>query len=180
MLFLPADSLPHPVFVPLAGLPAWNALMRKAMHAWGRGLLPQALAGFERAWRFAGTPLVQRPDPVQVDCVQAWVCSGLCLSEVQAVLHEATADRAGLSTLVQTHQVLLDLIQSLAPRHALREAAVMCSRSTHEALVQHWQTHGPDPRIDAALRASCMRLCLPASRTATGMPRNVEASACAC
>mgnify|MGYP006198269357 CR=1 FL=1 len=39
---------------------------------------------------------------------------------------------------------------------AWRKAAVWHSRDTHDALVNHWQAHGPDPVIERALRAGCL------------------------
>lgn len=141
-------------FAPLLGMPQWTDAMHRACLALGQGRLPQAQTWFDTAWRLAGSQLGQVPDPGHDACVQAWVSSGMCLSSVQSSLGAG----ADLSTLAETHLGLARLIQNLESGHSWRKAAVWRSRETHAALAQHWQSHGPDPRIEAALRASCMVL----------------------
>ena len=60
------------------------------------------------------------------------------------------------AAIADAHTTLVRLILGQPGASAWRKAAVWRSRDTHDALVNHWQAHGPDPVIERALRAGCL------------------------
>ena len=113
-------------FIPLTTLPTWTQAMHQACGAERQGQVQRAIDLYQAALDLAQERLRSPAAGNEEACLAALVSSRRCLS----ALHEEQDDSA--------------------------RAAVWYSHDTHEALVSHWQTHGPDAVIEDALRAGCL------------------------
>jgi hypothetical protein len=140
-------------FIPLAAMPGWTQAMHRASRAHRLGQVLQAM-GFYHAALGQAHEQVEAGHTDNADaCLAALVSSSLCLSELQV---EQGCRSQAAAVIADAHTTLVRLILGQPCASAWRKAAVWHSRDTHEALVNHWQAHGPDPVIVRALRAGCL------------------------
>lgn len=140
-------------FVPLAAMPGWTQAMQQASRAHRLGQVLQAMGFYHEALGLARDQLEAGRTDSEDACLAALVSSSLCLSGLQL---ELGCRSQAAAAIADAHTTLVRLILGQPGASAWRKAAVWHSRDTHDALVNHWQAHGPDPVIERALRAGCL------------------------
>lgn len=140
-------------FVPLAAMPGWTQAMQRASRAHRLGQVSQAMGFYCEALGLVRDQLETGRTDSEDACLAALVSSSLCLSGLQ--LEQGCRSQAA-ATLADAHTTLVRLMLGQPRASAWGKAAVWYSHDTHAALVGHWATHGPDPMIEAALRAGCL------------------------
>lgn len=140
-------------FIPLAAMPGWTRAMHQASRAHRLGQVLQAMGFYHEALSLARDQLeAGRTDGADA-CLAALVRSSLCLAGLQVELGCCAQASA---VIADAHTTLVRLMLGQPAASAWRKAAVWHSHDTHEALVNHWQAHGPDPVVERALRAGCL------------------------
>ena len=152
------QSSPQPAgqdghFIPLPALPGWTWAMHQASRARCLGQVTRATAWYREALGLAFQQLKTGRAEHADACLGALVSSTRCLSDLQVDQGQPSLAAA---TLADTHTALVRLMLAQPRASAWRQAAVWHSHDTHAALVSHWETHGPDPVIEGALRAGCL------------------------